>query len=187
MHNFLKKIIALDRHDINYGTIEAILKTDDIDLSLYNTSVCSDTKEYKRIPILCDYVQIYAMVWPIGGKSSVHQHQNFGGLLKVITGELEEQEFIFNENENRLFLQKRIAYKKNSIIKEEPNATHQIFNITQENVISLHVYFPSVADFSGCRIFNLEEKKSAILSDKATNFSWNQPEEAFQKIENFNF
>ena len=143
------------------------------------------TNEYLRIPIYEGKFSVYIMKWPLNGESTIHEHKNISGVIKVLRGQIQESSFLFNEAKNVLHLKEKMNYSIGEIILEEVNAIHQVVNISQNiEALTLHVYFPSVLNLEGSRLFNLQERKIGILNSAAISFSWNQPAKGFSEITN---
>ena len=58
---------------------------------------------------------------------------------------------------------------------------HSIVNNKPTLSVSLHIYKTNQLNLSGVRIFDLENKKWAVLNDKAPSCTWNLPEEVPEK------
>lgn len=188
MHDFLKNLIQLEEQEINDLSITECLNKIHFEniRPFINFLENSPSREYTRQLILQDFVSAYLMVWPPGGKSSIHEHKNFWGVIKLLKGNLMEREYDYSNHKLQLTGQK--SFQPNDILLEETSAIHEIKNLSlEETAITLHVYYPANKNLSGCRLFDVTTGNIAILSQRSTSFSWNQPSQAFEKIENNQF
>ncbi len=114
-------------------------------------------KTYKRFPVFNNGNAVaILMLWGAENKTAIHDHKNYEGKIKVaIEG---------------------ISFA------EEMGGIHSIVNNKPTLSVSLHIYKTNQLNLSGVRIFDLENKKWAVLNDKAPSCTWNLPEEAFEKI-----
>ena len=183
LQELINDISTLRKDEIDCKRLQHMVAKHQIDINQISDIVIDDNSDYFRKPILQDLVNIYLMYWPAGIVSSIHQHSNFGSIIKVCKGKLYERSFKYLHEQLALEELAEQNYKEGDILIEEPNAIHEVSNPSQiEMAVSLHVYFPGVQNLSGSRLFDVKKNKIAILSDKASSFGWNQPEEAFSEV-----
>lgn len=184
MHNLLAAVIQLNQQDIRINKLLQLVQQHDIDITSFKRYEKPTSRGYLRIPILHDFVQIYLMIWPAGESSSIHEHKNFSGVIKVIEGAIEEHHYQFKEESRELHLINIQNYKKGDALIEEENAIHRVVNMSSiKGAVTLHLYFPPNSNIAGSRLFDIDERRIATLSDSAVSFSWNQPPEAFKNID----
>ena len=105
----------------------------------WNKYVKFDENYYNRSPIyLGDKFDIFVISWKKGQKSKIHDHPSRGCLMKVLKGELFENNYmkdsLLTPISSMNLRQGQIGYKEsNSIL-------HEIYSA--EDSVSLHVYSP---------------------------------------------
>ena len=140
-------------------------------------------KTYRRLPVFNNENCVaILMLWGINNKTAVHDHKNYEGKIKVLKGELTE--VYYKETKNFIEYEGAGVAMEGLVFEEEMGGIHSMVNNKSTLSVSLHVYKTSQINLSGVRIFDIENKKWAVLTDKAPSCSWNLPEEAFEKIVN---
>ena len=140
-------------------------------------------KTYRRLPVFNNENCVaILMLWGINNKTAVHDHKNYEGKIKVLKGELTE--VYYKETKNFIEYEGAGVAMEGLIFEEEMGGIHSMVNNKSTLSVSLHIYKTSQINLSGIRIFDIENKKWAVLTDKAPSCSWNLPEEAFEKIVN---
>ena len=140
-------------------------------------------KTYRRLPVFNNENCVaILMLWGINNKTAVHDHKNYEGKIKVLKGELTE--VYYKEIKNFIEYEGAGVAMEGLIFEEEMGGIHSMVNNKSTLSVSLHIYKTSQINLSGVRIFDIENKKWAVLTDKAPSCSWNLPEEAFEKIVN---
>ena len=140
-------------------------------------------KTYRRLPVFNNENCVaILMLWGINNKTAVHDHKNYEGKIKVLKGELTE--VYYKETKNFIEYEGAGVAMEGLIFEEEMGGIHSMVNNKSTLSVSLHIYKTSQINLNGVRIFDIENKKWAVLTDKATSCSWNLPEEAFEKIVN---
>tara|TARA_B100000123_G_scaffold173990_1_gene129200 strand:+ start:226 stop:666 length:441 start_codon:yes stop_codon:yes gene_type:complete len=85
-----------------------------------------------------DNFEIKVLSWKPGDKSGIHNHSEFGCLMKVLQGNLQEN--IYSDNLNLLDIKhlstNEVSYIDNTI------GYHSINNNYNKDCISLHIYSP---------------------------------------------
>ncbi len=188
MHNLIKKLVDLNEKTVDKSSITEILESEDIDISRYKIDANQTSRGYHRIPLLNDYVKAYLMLWPASVASSIHQHKNIKGVIKVLDGQIEEHEYEFNPRQRILERKAIKTYQENDIIFERKDAIHQVFNRSKtQTVCTLHIYYPPSQNLKDSVLFDPKKGIIATLSDLAYSYSWSQPQEAFSKIDSTGF
>ena len=140
-------------------------------------------KTYRRLPVFNNENCVaILMLWGINNKTAVHDHKNYEGKIKVLKGELTE--VYYKETKNFIEYEGAGVAMEGLVFEEEKGGIHSMVNNKSTLSVSLHIYKTSQINLSGVRIFDIENKKWAVLTDKAPSCSWNLPEEAFEKIVN---
>ncbi len=140
-------------------------------------------KTYRRLPVFNNKNCVaILMLWGINNKTAVHDHKNYEGKIKVLKGELTE--VYYKETKNFIEYEGAGVAMEGLVFEEEMGGIHSMVNNKSTLSVSLHIYKTSQINLSGVRIFDIENKKWAVLTDKAPSCSWNLPEEAFEKIVN---
>lgn len=138
-------------------------------------------KTYRRLPVFNNENCVaILMLWGINNKTAVHDHKNYEGKIKVLKGELTE--VYYKETKNFIEYEGAGVAMEGLVFEEEMGGIHSMVNNKSTLSVSLHIYKTSQINLSGVRIFDIENKKWAVLTDKAPSCSWNLPEEAFEKI-----
>ena len=138
-------------------------------------------KTYRRLPVFNNENCVaILMLWGINNKTAVHDHKNYEGKIKVLKGELTE--VYYKETKNFIEYEGAGVAMEGLVFEEEKGGIHSMVNNKSTLSVSLHIYKTSQINLSGVRIFDIENKKWAVLTDKAPSCSWNLPEEAFEKI-----
>lgn len=138
-------------------------------------------KAYKRFPVFNNENCVaILMLWGVGNKTAVHDHKNYNGMIKVLKGNLTE--IYYAEKDNFIELEGEGVAPEGAIFEEEFGGIHSIVNNEPTYSVSLHIYQTAQLNLNGVRIFDLENKKWAVLNEKAASCSWNLPEEAFENI-----
>ncbi|CVK16054.1 Cysteine dioxygenase type I [Apibacter mensalis] len=135
---------------------------------------------YVRLPIYADKCCAILMLWGINNKTAIHDHLNYDGLIKVLKGNLTEISYI--EDENFIKYEGEGIASEGAIFPEDLGGIHSVVNNSSEISVSLHIYHTPQTSLKGVRIFDIENKKVAVLNDKATSCSWNLPEDNYAKI-----
>ena len=138
-------------------------------------------KTYKRFPVFSNENAVaILMLWGAENKTAIHDHKNYEGKIKVLKGELTE--VYYKETKDFIEYEGAGVAIEGISFAEEMGGIHSIVNNKPTLSVSLHIYKTNQLNLSGVRIFDLENKKWAVLNDKAHSCTWNLPEEAFEKI-----
>ena len=138
-------------------------------------------KTYRRLPVFNNENCVaILMLWGINNKTAVHDHKNYEGKIKVLKGELTE--VYYKETKDFIEFEGAGVAIEGLVFEEEKGGIHSIVNNKNALSVSLHIYKTSELNLDGVRIFDVENKKWAVLNDKAPSCTWNLPEEAFEKI-----
>ena len=167
-------IVAENLFSYDYQDYNEIFKIDQIEVP---------EKTYKRLPVFNNENCVaILMLWGVNNKTAVHDHKNYEGKIKVLKGELTE--VYYKETKDFIEFEGAGVAIEGLVFEEEKGGIHSIVNNKNALSVSLHIYKTSELNLDGVRIFDVENKKWAVLTDKASSCSWNLPEEAFEKIVN---
>lgn len=165
-------IIAENLFSYDYQDYNEIFKIDQIEVP---------EKTYKRLPVFNNENCVaILMLWGVNNKTAVHDHKNYEGKIKVLKGELTE--VYYKETKDFIEFEGAGVAIEGLVFEEEKGGIHSIVNNKNALSVSLHIYKTSELNLDGVRIFDVENKKWAVLTDKASSCTWNLPEEAFEKI-----
>ena len=165
-------IIAENLFSYDYQDYNEIFKIDQINVP---------EKTYKRLPVFNNENCVaILMLWGVNNKTAVHDHKNYEGKIKVLKGELTE--VYYKETKDFIEFEGAGVAIEGLVFEEEKGGIHSIVNNKNALSVSLHIYKTSELNLDGVRIFDVENKKWAVLTDKAPSCTWNLPEEAFEKI-----
>ena len=165
-------IVAENLFSYDYQDYNEIFKIDQIEVP---------EKTYKRLPVFNNENCVaILMLWGVNNKTAVHDHKNYEGKIKVLKGELTE--VYYKETKDFIEFEGAGVAIEGLVFEEEKGGIHSIVNNKNALSVSLHIYKTSELNLDGVRIFDVENKKWAVLTDKAPSCSWNLPEEAFEKI-----
>ena len=165
-------IVAENLFSYDYQDYNEIFKIDQIEVP---------EKTYRRLPVFnSENCVAILMLWGINNKTAVHDHKNYEGKIKVLKGELTE--VYYKETKDFIEFEGAGVAIEGLVFEEEKGGIHSIVNNKNALSVSLHIYKTSELNLDGVRIFDVENKKWAVLTDKAPSCTWNLPEEAFEKI-----
>ena len=165
-------IVAENLFSYDYQDYNEIFKIDQINVP---------EKTYKRLPVFNNENCVaILMLWGVNNKTAVHDHKNYEGKIKVLKGELTE--VYYKETKDFIEFEGAGVAIEGLVFEEEKGGIHSIVNNKNALSVSLHIYKTSELNLDGVRIFDVENKKWAVLTDKAPSCTWNLPEEAFEKI-----
>ena len=165
-------IVAENLFSYDYQDYNEIFKIDQIEVP---------EKTYKRLPVFnSENCVAILMLWGVNNKTAVHDHKNYEGKIKVLKGELTE--VYYKETKDFIEFEGAGVAIEGLVFEEEKGGIHSIVNNKNALSVSLHIYKTSELNLDGVRIFDVENKKWAVLTDKAPSCTWNLPEEAFEKI-----
>lgn len=165
-------IVAENLFSYDYQDYNEIFKIDQINVP---------EKTYRRLPVFNNENCVaILMLWGVNNKTAVHDHKNYEGKIKVLKGELTE--VYYKETKDFIEFEGAGVAIEGLVFEEEKGGIHSIVNNKNALSVSLHIYKTSELNLDGVRIFDVENKKWAVLTDKASSCTWNLPEEAFEKI-----
>ena len=165
-------IVAENLFSYDYQDYNEIFKIDQIEVP---------EKTYKRLPVFNNENCVaILMLWGVNNKTAVHDHKNYEGKIKVLKGELTE--VYYKETKDFIEFEGAGVAIEGLVFEEEKGGIHSIVNNKNALSVSLHIYKTSELNLDGVRIFDVENKKWAVLTDKAPSCTWNLPEEVFEKI-----
>jgi len=99
----------------------------------------SDIKYKKNLVKRNENLEMLIICWNNNQTSGIHDHPPNGCILKILDGELEENEYI---NNNKMELVNKNICKKNSVgYQEGKDGLHDIIN-KDIKTVSLHIYSP---------------------------------------------
>ncbi|QGR54122.1 cystein dioxygenase [Moumouvirus maliensis] len=91
-----------------------------------------------------EYFELYLIFWNENQKSDIHDHPHQGCLMKILSGELQEQEYI-NLNGEIKPGHSNILKKDNIVYKSGNEILHQIFS--PQKSVSMHLYSPPFYEY----------------------------------------
>lgn len=97
---------------------------------------------YKNLVYSSELLDMYIITWSINSESCIHDHPENGCMMKILSGELEENEYA-NISESISFIKTNVFREKspeNIGFKIGNELLHKIRNISDKCSVSLHLY-----------------------------------------------
>ncbi len=185
MKNLLQALEQVDKKQITPTNINALLsKTDFSNLDYESYVKGQSMDEYVRIKITDSPLQVFFMIWPPQFLLPIHQHKNFWGYVIPLKGIVAETIYGYAARKKKVYLHPTKTFKPGEIIYEPYNVIHKLQNSSPlEPTLSLHIYYPPFYDYNGTLIFDAQNRKLAVLNEKATKLSWDLPTDHYSRIE----
>ncbi|AGC02130.1 type I cysteine dioxygenase [Acanthamoeba polyphaga moumouvirus] len=129
--------------EINFTKVKNIIDLIDI-LKEYNGNDWLSYVEFgygykKNLIKRTNNFEIYLISWDENKKSDIHDHPSGGCLMRVLSGELHEQEYI-NISEKIEPIKYNILSKNEIVYKTGNEKLHEIFS--PQKSVSIHLYSP---------------------------------------------
>ncbi len=184
MKHLLEAIKKLEGQNIEPNLIRKALS----DVSFTNISYKEyldghDMKTYNRIKVCDEPLQVFLMTWPPQFLLPIHQHKNFWGFVIPLEGIVAETIYGYAARKKKIFLHPTKTYKPGELIYEPYNVIHKLQNTSPiDTCISLHIYHPPFYNYKGTMIFDAQNRKLAVLNEKASMISWDLPADHYDSI-----
>lgn len=137
-------------------------------------------KTYFRLPIYQGKFVAFLMLWGKENRTAIHDHKNYDGMIKVLKGSL--CEISYREKDDFIVYDSESIAHEGAEFAEDYGGIHSVVNKSKDISVSLHLYNTQQTDLKGVRLFDLPQKKIAIMSEKAASCAWNLPKEAYQFV-----
>ena len=142
-----------------------------------------DSMAYNRIKINDSPMQVFLMTWPPQFLLPIHQHKNFWGYVIPLKGIIAETVYGYAARKKKIYLHPTKTYKPGEIIYEPYNVIHKLQNTSPlEPTISLHIYYPPFYNYDGTLIFDAQNRRLAVLNEKAPALSWDLPADNYHEV-----
>ncbi len=184
MEKLIKTLEALKGKKIDPALVRKALSAIDMKEVSYNPYLKGkDLSVYNRIKISDDPLQVFLMTWPPQFLLPIHQHRNFWGYVIPMKGIVAETVYGFAPRKKKIFLHPTKTYKPGELIYEPYNIIHKLQNTSPlEPTISIHIYYPPTFDYKGTMIFDAQNRRLAILNEKARMLGWDLPADHYESI-----
>ncbi len=184
MKNLVQKLEGLKGKKIDPALVKKVLAEFDFKSLDYKDYLeGKDMGEYNRIRISEDPLQIFLMTWPPQFLLPIHQHKNFWGYVIPIEGIVAETIYGYAPRKKKVFLHPTKTYKQGEIIYEPYNVIHKLQNTSPLDItVSIHIYYPPTFNYTGTMIFDAQNRKMAVLNEKASQLSWDLPEDHYDSV-----
>ncbi len=184
MKQLLDALKTLEGKKIDPPTVKEVISSVNLnDLPYEERLEGVDLDKYNRILISDAPLQVYIMTWPPQFLLPIHEHKNFWGYVIPLKGIVAETLYGYAPNKRKIFLHPTKSFKPGEIIYEPYNAIHKLQNPSPiEPTISLHIYYPPSYDYKGTMIFDAQNRRLAILSEKAPGISWEMPDDHYESV-----
>lgn len=129
---------------------------------------------YARLPLLKEPFEVTLIKWPVGAKSAIHKHDGFYGAVRVLKGRLVNRTY---EHHSAVLEEIEVTeFTAGGIVEEADGTIHLLENSSEEESISIHVYYPAIASFEDMHLYNVEEGAIGVLGSGAQSASWKSEE-----------
>ncbi len=184
MKHFVQKLAQLKGQKIDPALVKKVLSEIDFKALDYKDYLeGKDMGVYNRISIIEDPMQVFLMTWPPQFLLPIHQHKNFWGYVIPLEGIVAETIYGYAPRKKKVFLHPTKTYKEGEIIYEPYNVIHKLQNTSPLDVtISIHIYYPPTINYKGTMIFDAQNRKMAVLNEKAESLSWDLPEDQYDSV-----
>ncbi len=184
MKNLLNVLENIDTSNIKPKVVREVLQSVDFkNLSYKSYLEGYDLGQYNRIKLSESPLQISLMTWPPQFLLPIHQHKNFWGFVFPLEGIVSETIYGYAPRKKKVYLHPTKTYKPGEIIYEPYNVIHKLQNTSPlETTVSIHIYYPPSVGYKGTMIFDAQNRKMAVLNEKAKALSWDLPEDHYDSI-----
>ncbi len=184
MKNLLHRLKKLEGKEIRPGLVRKVLSEVDLaGLSYRDYLEGYDLDNYNRIKLCDSPFQVFIMTWPPQFLLPIHQHKNFWGFVIPLEGIVAETIYGYAPRKKKVFLHPTKTYKQVEIIYQPYNVIHKLQNTSPiEPTISLHIYYPPSYNYKGTMIFDAQNRKLAVLNEKAPMLSWDLPADNYDSV-----
>lgn len=183
MNDLMNQIQNHFQSEVTYSTLGDFIERVDFSMLDYQEDlpIVSDPGEYGRKILCMEPCECVLLHWPPECESAIHFHQGFYGYVVVLEGWCKDVGYEFESG----FLSeiKSVQCFQGSIIPEQDGIIHKLCNPSKnQTLVTLHFYYPALESLKGMKIFDLINKKIAVLSENAPSASFNGPQENFDDI-----
>ena len=185
MNDFDSLVELLKQQDYSTYDLEALFTTllefdfTKADLQQYIPEV-KDPHNYARNILCLEPIEVVVLAWPARSSSAIHFHQGFWGVVAVAEGRLDN--VTFTHQDGVVTESNMECGLAGALIKESDGVIHLLKNPTDELAITVHFYYPPLADFDGMEIYDLSTETIGVLNDTAESASWSEPRTSFKEI-----
>ncbi len=144
----LFEVLETYKNPIPLNDLESLLsktltKTTDLE-SFINFS----EESYQRNKIIeKTFFEVYILCWKGGQKSPIHDHKGSTCGLKVISGVATETIFT-RKADGKLYAASSSSFVKDQVIGSQDEDIHQIANLQNEDLITIHIYSPPLKNMA---------------------------------------
>ncbi|MFO7874615.1 MAG: cysteine dioxygenase family protein [Bacteroidales bacterium] len=184
MKNLLNVLENIDTSNIKPKVVREVLQSVDFkNLSYKSYLEGYDLGQYNRIRLSDKHLQVFLMTWPPQFLLPIHQHKNFWGFVIPLEGIVSETIYGYAPRKKKVYLHPTKTYKPGEIIYEPYNVIHKLQNTSPlDTTVSLHIYYPPSMGYKGTMIFDAQNRRMAVLNEKAKALSWDLPEDHYDSI-----
>lgn len=185
MKNLLQSLEQLEGKKLTPSNTNSLLSKMDFTKLDYKSYLEGHSmEEYTKIKITDQPMQVFLMIWPPQFLLPIHQHNNFWGYVVPLKGIVGETIYGYASRKKKVFLHPTKTFKPGEIIYEPYNVIHKLQNTSPlEPTLTLHIYYPPFYDYKGTLIFDAQNRRLAVLNEKATRLSWDLPPDNYDRIE----
>lgn len=184
MKELIEQLNSLKEQKIDQSAARQILSEIDLrSLSYKEYLEGHDLGLYNRIKVCDEPLQVYIMTWPPQFLLPIHQHKNFWGFVIPLEGIVAETIYGYAARKKKIFLHPTKTHKPAEIIYEPYDVIHKLQNTSPlDYSVTLHVYYPPVYNYKGTMIFDAQNRRLAVLNEKAQMLSWDLPSDHYDQV-----
>ena len=182
MRKLIKDLEVFDKTALNFESLGKFIYKYDFENLAYENELpeLSTSTDYSRKIYCLKPLECVLLRWPPGVESAVHFHRGFFGYVVVLSGHGKDVTYKLG---NGKMGENRISHCfKGGIIHEPDGVIHKIENAENEELITLHFYFPAPGTLEDLEIFDLENGRIGRLSAKAESANWTNEAGHFKEI-----
>lgn len=164
----LEKFISLLKDNthpaLEFLLSQLVVSKDDID----SYSSWSEENYTRNCIYLNEKVEIIVLCWKPGQGTSIHNHQGQKCWVYQVYGQIEEQRYDPNENQDPVATNKTIVEAGALCYIDDNMGYHTLKNNSDENAVTLHFY---AKPFKSCKVFD-EAKHQYIKKELTYDTTW---------------
>ena len=144
LHANAYSVIKSEKH-INIASFEQLLQNyqgnDWKNYVSLNSTISSTKNNFynKTLVYQSTELEMYIITWPINSESKIHDHPENGCIMKILSGEVLEEEYA-NISESPKYVNTNILTCGKIGFKKGKELLHKIKNISNDVAVSIHFY-----------------------------------------------